>query len=98
MMGCRALFRAQAMARSAETWRTNPAKTVFVRVATEIEDGVTHVRSSGGQSSNVLSALARADAFAVIPVNTGWVHPGDPVAIELFRSPEARTASEVLDE
>lgn len=98
MMGCRALFRAQAVARSAETWRTNPAKTVFTRVATEIEDGVTQVRSSGGQSSNVLSALARADAFAVIPVGTGWVHPGDPVTIELFRSPEARTASEVLDE
>ena len=97
MMGCRALFRAHAIARSAETWRTNPAKTVFVRVATEVEDGVTKVRSSGGQSSNVLSALARADSFAVIPVGTGWVHPGDPVAIELFRSPEARTASEVLD-
>jgi len=97
MMGCRALFRAQAVARAAETWRTDPAKTVFTRAVTEIENGATLVRSSGSQSSNVLSALARADAFAVIPVGTGWVHPGDPVTIELFRSPEARTASEVLD-
>ena len=97
MMGCRALFRAQAVARAAETWRTDPAKTVFTRAVTEIENGTRLVRSSGSQSSNVLSALARADAFAVIPVGTGWVHPGDPVTIELFRSPEARTASEVLD-
>ncbi len=96
MMGCRALFRARAVARAAETWRTDPAKTVFTRVVTEIEDGVTLVRSSGAQSSNVLSALARADAFAVIPVGTGWVRAGDPVPIELFRSPEARTASEVF--
>lgn len=98
MMGCRAVFRAQAGARAAETWRTDPAKTVFARVVTEVEDGVTLVRSSGGQSSNVLSALARADAFAVIPVGTGMVQPADPITIELFRSPEARTASEVLDE
>ena len=97
MMGCRAQFRAQAVARSGERWRTDPAKTVFTRVVTEVEDGVTLVRSSGGQSSNVLSALARADAFAVIPVGTGTVEIGDPVAIELFRSPETRTASEVLD-
>ena len=98
MMGCRAVFRAQAAGRAADAWRTDPAKTVFARVVTETEDGVTLVRSSGGQSSNVLSALARADAFAVIPVGTGRVQAGDPVTVELFRSPEARTASEVLDE
>ena len=98
MMGCRAVFRAQAAGRAAEAWRTDPAKTVFARVVTETEDGVTLVRSSGGQSSNVLSALARADAFAVIPVGTGRVQAGDPLTIELFRSPEARTASEVLGE
>ena len=97
MMGCRAVFRAQAEARAAETWRTDPAKTVFARVVTEVEDGITLVRSSGSQSSNVLSALARADALAVIPVGTGRVQAGDPITIELFRSPEARTASEVLD-
>ena len=97
MMGCRAVFRAQVMATAGETWRTDPAKAVFTRVVTETVDGATMVRSSGGQSSNVLSALARADAFAVVPVGTGMVEDGDPVAIELFRSPEARTAAEVLD-
>ncbi|MCE2529998.1 MAG: molybdopterin molybdotransferase MoeA, partial [Acidimicrobiia bacterium] len=34
MMGCRAVFRAQAAGRAAEAWRTDPAKTVFARVVT----------------------------------------------------------------
>ena len=98
MMGCKAVFRPVASAAAAERWRTHPAKTVFTRVVTEFRDGVTHIRSSGAQMSNVLSSLARADAFAVIPVGTGVVEVGDEVTIELFRSPEARSSSEVLGE
>jgi len=97
MMGCRSIFRARSVAKAAERWRTDPAKVVFTRVVCEVEGGVTWCRSSGGQSSNVLSALARADAFAVIPVGTGRVEIGDPVDVEWFRSPETRTAAEVLN-
>ena len=96
MMGCDQVFRAQAAAVSAERWRTDPAKVVFTRVITEVRKGVTHVRQSGEQMSNVLSSLARATAFAVVPVGTGYVEVGDPVTIELFRSPATRTASEVF--
>ena len=96
MMGCRAVFRPVAPAVAAERWRTHPAKVVFTRVVTEMRDGVTHVRSSGAQMSNVLSSLARAAAFAVIPVGMGNVEVGDPVTIELFRSPETRSISDVL--
>jgi len=98
MMGCNSVFRPMTGAIAAEGWRTHPGKTVFTRVVTEVRDGVTHVRSSGAQMSNVLSSLARADAFAVIPVGTGNVEVGDEVTIELYRSPEARSASEVLGE
>ena len=98
MMGCNAVFRPLAPAVAAERWRTDPAKTVFTRVVTEMREGITYVRSSGAQMSNVLSSLARADAFAVLPVGTGYVEVGDGVTIELFRSPEVRTASEVFDE
>lgn len=96
MMGCNAIFRPVASAAAAERWSTHPAKTVFTRVVTEVREGITHIRSSGAQMSNVLSSLARADAFAVIPVGTGVVEVGDEVTIELFRSPEARSSSEVL--
>ena len=98
MMGCTTVFRARVPATAAETWHTNPAKTVFTRVVTEIRDGITYVRSSGVQMSNVLSSLARATAFAVVPAGTGSVAVGERVMIELFRSPEARPASDVLDE
>ena len=98
MMGCNAVFRPIGSAVATERWQTHPAKTVFTRVMTQMKDRVAHVRSSGAQMSNVLSSLARADAFAVIPVGTGSVEVGDQVTIELFRSPEARSISEVLGE
>ena len=98
MMGCTAVFRPLVPSIAAERWRTDPAKTVFTRVVTEMREGVTYIRSSGPQMSNVLSSLARADAFAVVPVGTGYVDVGDRVTIELFRSPETRPASDVFDE
>ena len=70
---------------------------MLVRVATRRDaDGRRHARQSGGQSSNVLSALAFADALAVVPVGTGRVPPGGTVELEMMRWPEARTRQEVL--
>ena len=97
MMGCTAVFRPLAAARAAEGWRSDPNKTVFTRVVTEMVDGVVYARRSGAQMSNVLSSLARADAFAVVPVGTGLVEEGDWMTLEMFRSPESRSASEALD-
>ena len=97
MMGSELVFRPQLLATADEPWPTDPAKTVFTRAAVEYRDGEAFVRPSGGQMSNVLSALARADAFAVIPVGIGPVGMGDTVTVELFRVPESRSLSEVLD-
>lgn len=96
MMGCTALFRPQAPARAAEGWRTDPAKAVFTRVVTEAREKAVYARRSGAQMSNVLSSLARADAFAVIPAGRGRVEEGDWITLELFRSPESRSAAEAL--
>ena len=97
MMGCTAVFRPLVTARADDGWRTDPAKTVFTRVTTEFRDGITYAMRSGAQMSNVLSSLARADAFAVVPVGTGVVEVGDRITLELFRSPEARPASVVMN-
>ena len=97
MMGSARLFRRQVPAVADEGWRSDPAKSVFTRVAVDFYDGGFHARPSGGQMSNVLSALARADAFAVVPVGTGPVEAGDTVTLELFNAPEGRTGAEVLD-
>ena len=90
MMGCTAVFRPLAAARAAEGWRSDPAKIVFTRVVTEMVDGVVYARRSGAQMSNVLSSLARADAFAVVPVGTGLVEEGgldDPRDVPLAGVP-----------
>jgi molybdopterin biosynthesis enzyme len=50
---------------------------------------------SGGQASNVLSAVAAGDAFAVVPQGTGSVAAGGSVALEMFRWPEERTIDEI---
>ena len=99
MMGANRLFRDRVAAVLDDGVSTNPEKTVFVRVVTERDGaGLWHARRSGGQSSNVLSALAFADALAVVPVGTDRVEPGGAVELEMMRWPEARTRKEALDD
>ncbi len=91
MQGARAILRPRLLAVAAEEIATDPEKTVFTRVVVEGLDGAdVRVRTSGGQSSNVLSAAAVADAFAVIPVGVGTVPVGGQVTLELFKWPESR--------
>ncbi len=99
MMGSAALFRPRFTGVLEHEIATDPAKTVFVRSIARVSpsDGWT-VRSSGGQSSNVLSALGAANAFAVVPVGTGRLEAGDAVSLEMFRLPSTRTREEALDE
>ena len=96
MMGAERVFRPQIPGVMEEAVTTDPAKTVFTRVQVEVVDGIFHARSSGGQGSNVLSALAAADAFGVVPVGTGRVEAGEPITLEMFTWPERRTAAEVI--
>ena len=96
MMGSAAVFRPRMPATAGRGWDTDPAKTVFTRVTARWRDGILYARPSGGQMSNVLSALARADAWAVIPAGAGRVEEGGEVTLELFSAPETRSAEEVL--
>jgi molybdopterin molybdotransferase len=88
MMGSPNLFRPRLSGVLDEDVHTNPEKTVFIRVAVDRDGAVAHARPSGGQDSNVLSALASADALAVIPVGTGDLNAGSDVELEMFRHPE----------
>lgn len=91
MQGARALLRPQLTAIAGEELATDPEKTVFLRVRMEgVERGRLVVVPSGGQASNVLSAAAAADAFALVPRGTAKVGVGQDVTIEFFRSPETR--------
>lgn len=97
MMGSVALFRSRVSGVAGEDFVTDPAKTVFARVAVARDGDRLMVTGSGGQQSNVLTALALADAFAVFPVGVGTVSAGDSVELELFRAPETRSREEALN-
>jgi molybdopterin molybdotransferase len=92
MQGSNALLRPRAIGTAGEKFESDPAKEEFVRVASGGSGPELEVHQTGGQSSNVLSAAARADAFAVIPVGVEEVGVGDPVILELFRARETRPA------
>ena len=96
MMGATRIFRPRGAAIAGEEIRTDPAKTVFVRAAIARDRDRLVATRSGGQQSNVLTALALADAFVVVPVGQGAVEKGQPVEIEFFRFPEDRTREEAL--
>jgi len=98
MMGATRLFRPRLKAILEEDVNTEPQRTVFLRVRLiPGDDGVLRARLSGGQGSNIMTALAAADAFAVIPVGTAEVKAGTMVDVEMMYMPEARTAAEVTD-
>jgi molybdenum cofactor synthesis domain-containing protein len=93
MMGFRgdARFRRRVDARAAEPLRRRPdGKVHFVRVVTTpvggdggVSSGGVEVRSSGGQASNLLRAMALADGLAVLPDGDG-VDAGGAVEVLLL--------------
>ncbi len=85
MMGHRSLLRPHVSATLSEDVNTDPEKTVFLRVLVESGPDGRSAHLAGGQASNVLSATARADAFAVIPRGVAAMSAGDTVTLEMFR-------------
>jgi molybdopterin molybdotransferase len=52
--------------------RQDDQRWTYVRVVAHVgPDGRTHVRSAGGQASNLLWPMALANAFAILPPGTG---------------------------
>lgn len=90
MQGASAVLRPQMTVAAGERLVTDPAKTVFIRVRLEGDGAALRATQAGGQASNVLSVAAVADAFAVVPMGVETIDEGEPVLIELFRSPETR--------
>ena len=95
MMNARRILRPRIPGKTDTVLTTDVEKTVFVRVITRLENEVRWCRPSGGQSSNVLSAVASGDAFAVIGQGTDRVEEGEAVTLEMYRWPEERTIDEL---
>jgi molybdenum cofactor synthesis domain-containing protein len=93
MRGASRVFRPESTGTWAERVKTDPAKTVFLRVKRDAEGAV---RLAGSQQSNALSATATADAFAVVVAGVESMEVGDVVPLLEFRLPASRTIQEVL--
>lgn len=92
MMGATKIFRQRVPGIMGEDVHTTDQRDVFLRVMlAESEEGAFVAIRSGGQSSNVLSALAMADAFAIVPRGVSDLSAGDPVELEMFTWDERRT-------
>jgi molybdopterin molybdotransferase len=95
MMGAGKLLRPRIRGVMGEDVSTNDEKEVFLRVLLALDtDGSFVAVRSGGQDSNVLSALASAEAFAVVPVGVGSLSAGDSVTLEMFTWDESRRLDE----
>ncbi|HUG74857.1 MAG TPA: gephyrin-like molybdotransferase Glp [Acidimicrobiia bacterium] len=95
-MGATRLFRPQSQVECGEALTTDPSKTVFLRMRLVEGDDGPKVVGAGTQVSNVLSAMAAADVFGVIPVGVGDVAEGAMITVEWFANPETRTMEEAL--
>ena len=93
MQGATSVLRPAAVAIAGEDLETDPRKTVFLRVNIVGDYDKPVVIRSGGQESNVLSAAANADAFAVVPRGVETIEEGEAVLLEMFQSPETRGLS-----
>ncbi|MGH9212631.1 MAG: molybdopterin molybdotransferase MoeA [Acidimicrobiales bacterium] len=78
------LIRTPVAGRAGEPLSRRPdGKVQFVRVVARCVDGELVARSAGGQGSHQLSAMARANALAVLPDGPG-VETGDRVDLLVF--------------
>ncbi|MDJ0778973.1 MAG: molybdopterin molybdotransferase MoeA [Gammaproteobacteria bacterium] len=76
-----ALFRARAL----DAMRKKPGRYEFQRgIATQDESGAWQVGKTGKQGSGILTSMARANCFIVLPDANDGVEPGDEVDIQFF--------------
>jgi molybdopterin molybdotransferase len=90
MQGASAVLRPRLLGVAGEEFRSDPAKEEFVRVRYADHGPPPTVVETGGRGSHVISGVANADAFAVLPRGVELVSPGEPVVLELFKAVETR--------
>ncbi len=96
MMGAKHVFRQRIAGTAVADIRGDADRLTFVRVTIERpSDGATLVRPLTGQGSNMLAAMAHADALAVVPAGLG-IGEGGEVELEMFSWPEGRSREEAL--
>jgi molybdopterin molybdotransferase len=68
---------------SDQAFKVRPGRTKFERVCLYVENGVLRCKSTGNQSSGVLTSMARADGLLYIPASSSGYDSGDKVRVQL---------------
>jgi molybdopterin molybdotransferase len=76
MMGRHDLCRPILEVRVADRLVKKPGRLHFVRVTLERRDGEWQARSTGNQSSGVMTSMARADGLLIFPEEASELVPG----------------------
>jgi molybdopterin molybdotransferase len=72
-------------ARSLSRLKKQPGRVEFQRaVIDHDEHGELVVRKTGMQGSGILTSMAQANCFIVLPIDSGTVEAGEQVDVQLF--------------
>ena len=85
MQNAQALKRTHLSVKCSSDLRKSPGRMDFQRGVLSVnEAGENVVASTGAQGSGILSSLARANCFIVLPSEQGGVKAGEMVNVQLF--------------
>jgi molybdopterin molybdotransferase len=85
MQNGKALSRTQLQVKCVSDLKKSPGRLDFQRGVLSINDqGENVVNSTGSQGSGILSSLAQANCFIVLPAEKGKVNAGELVTVQLF--------------
>ncbi|HTY58454.1 MAG TPA: gephyrin-like molybdotransferase Glp [Bacteroidota bacterium] len=87
MLGRRLLFPSRWTAATVEPLGVKEGKRTYLRGIVTQEEGLLKVRTTGSQSSGVMSSLLKANCLIILPEGTTNVPAGSSVTIEFLRDP-----------
>lgn len=82
LIGAADLARPRVTRTASTSWRCPPGRAQVVPVV--IDELTARPATAGGSGSHLVSSLAMATAFAIIPADVDQVHEGDPVSVMVF--------------
>lgn len=84
MMGRKSTDRQRVEGVMAEAYKQEPGRETYLCVRAWRESGAWKARLIGKQGSHMISSLARANAFAIMPADRASLEPGDRVTLQLL--------------
>ena len=69
---------------ASEAWTTPPERRQYLPAVVDLAAGTVRPATPGGSGSHLAAALARAEAFAIVPAEVSAVAVGDPLDVMLI--------------